>query len=322
MAYTDLMASPFSVVPGESQRPTLILIDGSSYVYRAYHAVPHLSNKQGTPTNAVYGFTNMLLKAIREAKPTHIALAFDRPGKTFRDEIYPEYKATRSAPPPDLIPQFDTVREVVEALNIPMLEAPGFEADDVIGTVATHAHERGYRVVIVTGDKDFMQFVGPEILIFDSMRDKWTGVAEVQEKLGILPGQVIDYMSLCGDSVDNVPGVPGVGPKTATQLIQKFSTLDELLAKVDTVERPKLRDSLRASVANIHRARQLVRIRLDAPIQVEPEELARRPPHLAEPRSSSRRSSSPGSSAICRERWASTARPPQPRRCRRSRPWR
>jgi DNA polymerase-1 len=276
------MASPFAVVPGESQRPTLILIDGSSYVYRAYHAVPHLSNKQGTPTNAVYGFTNMLLKAIRDAKPTHLAIAFDRPGKTFRDELYPEYKATRSAPPPDLVPQFETVREVVRALNIPMLESPGFEADDVIGTVAVRAREQGYRVVIVTGDKDFMQLVGPEIFLFDSMRDKWTGVPEVEEKLGIKPGQVIDYMSLCGDAVDNVPGVPGVGPKTATQLIQKFGTLDELLAKVDTVERPKLRDSLRASVENIQRARKLVSIRLDVPISVEPEDLARQPPHVAE----------------------------------------
>ncbi len=276
------MATPFAAVPGESQRPTLILIDGSSYVYRAYHAVPHLSNRQGTPTNAVYGFTNMLLKAIREAKPTHLAIAFDRPGKTFRDELYPEYKATRSAPPPDLVPQFDLVRQVVDALNIPMIEAPGFEADDVIGTVAVHARDKGFRVVIVTGDKDFMQLVGPEILLFDSMRDKWTGVPEVEEKLGLEPGQVIDYMSLCGDAVDNVPGVPGVGPKTATQLIQRFGTLDELRAKVDAVARPKLRDSLRASVENIRRARQLVSIRLDVPIAIGPDDLSRRPPHVAE----------------------------------------
>jgi DNA polymerase-1 len=276
------VAGPFAAIPGVSERPTLILIDGSSYVYRAYHAVPHLSNRQGIPTNAVYGFTNMLLKAIRDAKPTHLAIAFDRAGRTFRDDIDPQYKATRSEPPPDLIPQFDIVRQVVEALNIPMLEAPNFEADDVIGTVAARARDKGFRVVIVTGDKDFMQLVGPEILLFDSMRDKWTGAPEVEEKLGVGPDRVIDLMSLCGDSVDNVRGVPGVGPKTAAQLLQKFGSLDALMAQLDSVERPKLRESLRANLDTIQRARQLVRIRLDVPISVEPDDLGRKPAHLAE----------------------------------------
>ncbi|HUB06401.1 MAG TPA: DNA polymerase I [Myxococcales bacterium] len=278
------MASPFAAVPGASadSRPTLILIDGSAYIFRAYHAVPHLSNRQGVPTNAVYGFTNMLLKALREAQPTHVAIALDRDGDTFRHQIDPQYKANRSEPPDDLKPQFGLVRKVIEALNVPLLEVPGVEADDVIGTIAKRAHDKGFRVVVVTGDKDFMQLVGPDVLLFDSMRDKWTGPAEVVEKLGIGPERVIDLMSLCGDDVDNVPGVPGVGPKTAAQLIQRFGTLEQLLARLPEVERPKLRDSLGASVEGIRRARQLVTIRLDVPLDVQPEDLARRPPHTAE----------------------------------------
>ncbi|MHB8418333.1 MAG: DNA polymerase I [Myxococcales bacterium] len=263
-------------------RPTLILIDGSSYIFRAYHAVPHLSNRKGVPTNAVYGFTNMLLKALREARPTHVAMALDRDGHTFRHEIDPQYKANRSEPPDDLKPQFALVRQVIEALNVPLLEVAHVEADDVIGTVAMRAREKGFRVVVVTGDKDFMQLVGPDVLLFDSMRDKWTGPAEVLEKLGVGPERVIDLMSLCGDDVDNVPGVPGVGPKTAAQLIQRFGSLDALLARLSEVERPKLREALIASQDGIRRARQLVSIRLDVPLEVQPEDLARRPPHVAQ----------------------------------------
>ncbi len=274
--------SPFARLPGESTRPTLILIDGSSYVFRAYHAVPHLSNKKGVPTNAVYGFTNMLLKAIREAKPTHLGVALDRSEKTFREEIDPAYKANRAPAPADLVPQFGLVREVVQAMNIPLLELPGFEADDVLGTLAERAHAHGFRVVIVTGDKDFMQLVGPEILLFDSMRDKWTGPAEVLEKLGVPPERVIDLFSLCGDPVDNVSGVPGVGPKTAAQLLQRFGTLEALLARIDEVERPKLREALRANVEQVRLARRLVEIRRDVELPVEPEALERKPPQLAE----------------------------------------
>ena len=278
------MPTPFAAVPGAApgERPTLILIDGSSYVFRAYHAVPHLSNRKGVPTNAVYGFTNMLLKALREAKPTHVAIAFDREGDNFRHQIDPNYKANRTEAPDDLKPQFALVRQVVQALNVPLLEVPQVEADDVIGTVARRAHEKGFRVVVVTGDKDFMQLVGPDVLLFDSMRDKWTGPDEVVEKLGVGPDRVIDLMALTGDDVDNVPGVPGVGPKTAAQLLQRFGTLEELLARVQEVERPKLRDALARSVDGIQRARQLVTIRLDVPIDVQPEDLARRPPHVAE----------------------------------------
>ena len=276
------MASPLAAAVGAGDRPTLILIDGSSYVFRAYHAVPHLSNRKGVPTNAVYGFTNMLLKAMREGKPTHLAVAFDRDGRTFRDDIDPNYKATRSETPADLVPQFDLVRQVVAALNVPVLEAPHVEADDVIGTVAVRAREKGFRVVVVTGDKDFMQLVQPDLLLFDSMRDRWTGPREVEEKLGVGPDRVIDLMSLTGDQVDNVAGVPGVGPKTAAQLLQQFGTLDALLGRLDEVERPKLREALRGSVDAIHKARALVRIRLDVPVGVEPEALERRPANLAE----------------------------------------
>ena len=276
------MANPFAAARGQSDRPLLILIDGSSYVFRAYHAVPPLSNRHGVPTHAVYGFTNMLLKAIREARPTHLGVALDLAGPTFRSEIDPQYKATRKETPADLIPQFDLVRQVVRALNVPLLEVPGFEADDVLGTLAARAHADGFRVVLVTGDKDFMQLVGPEILLFDSMRDRWTGVAEVREKLGVDPDRVVDLMALCGDEVDNVPGVPGVGPKTAAQLVQRFGRVEDLLARISEVERPKLREALLASVDSIRRARRLVEIRLDVPLDVTPADLARRPPLLPE----------------------------------------
>ncbi|MHB1845040.1 MAG: DNA polymerase I [Deltaproteobacteria bacterium] len=276
------MVSPFAQVPGESERPTIILIDGSSYVFRAYHAVPHLSNKKGIATNAVYGFTNMLLKAIREARPTHLGVALDRSEKTFRSEIDPNYKANRPETPADLGPQFGLVRQLLEAMSIPLLEVPTFEADDVLGTLARRAHEQGFRVVLVTGDKDFMQLVGPEVLLFDSMRDKWTGPTEVVEKLGVPPDKAVDLFALCGDAVDNVPGVPGVGVKTAAQLLQRFGSLDGLLANLDAVDRPKLRESLRANVAQIRMARRLVEIRCDVELTVTPRDLERRPPRAAE----------------------------------------
>ncbi len=263
-------------------RPTLLLIDGSGYVFRAYHAVPHLSTRQGVPTNAVYGFTNMLLKAMRDAKPTHLAVAFDREGRTERQRIDPAYKATRAAPPDDLVPQFGLARRVVEALDVPLLEVAHVEADDVIGTVAVAARAQGFSVVIATGDKDFMQLVSDDLRLFDSMRDRWTGPKEVLERLGVGPERVIDFMSLCGDEVDNVAGVPGVGPKTAALLLNRFGTLEGILSHLDDLDRPKLREALRAGAETARRARELVRIRLDVPVGVAPDDLARRPARLGE----------------------------------------
>ena len=239
----------------EAARPTLLLIDGSSYIFRAYHAIPHLSTRKGVPTNAVYGFTTMLLKALREADPTHLAMVFDLNGSVHRTTIDPNYKATRSSPPDDLKPQFSLVRDVVRALAVPLLEISGVEADDIIATLAQKAKAEGFKVVIITGDKDFMQLVDDDVVLYDSMRDKWTGSKEVVEKLGVEPRQVVDYMALLGDAIDNVPGVPGVGPKTASQLIQQFGTLDELLAHLDKVGKEKLRTVLTAHVDGIRIAR-------------------------------------------------------------------
>jgi DNA polymerase-1 len=269
--------APFSEMPG-SDRPTLILVDASSYVYRAYHALPHLSTKQGIPTNAVHGFTNMVLKALREAAPTHLAMVFDAHGETFRSSIDANYKANRPAAPEDLVPQFGLVREVVRALNLPLLEEPGVEADDVIATLSRRAIAEGFRVVVVTGDKDFMQLVGPDLMLFDSMRDRWTDSKEVEERLGVRPDQVVDLMALTGDQVDNVPGVPGVGPKTAAQLIQQFGSLEKLLSSLPEVARPKLRQALEENAETARRARRLVALKEDVALPVTLESLRLKPP--------------------------------------------
>jgi DNA polymerase I len=269
--------APFSEMPG-SDRPTLILIDASSYVYRAYHAVPHLSTKLGVPTNAVHGFTSMVLKALREAAPTHLAMVFDAHGETFRSSIDANYKANRPAAPEDLVPQFGLVREVVRALNLPLLEESGVEADDVIATLGRRAIAEGFRVVVVTGDKDFMQLVGPDLVLFDSMRDRWTDAKEVEERLGVRPDQVVDLMALTGDQVDNVAGVPGVGPKTAAQLIQQFGSLEKLFAGLPEVARPKLRQLLEEHQETVRRARQLVSLKFDVPLPITLDSLRVKPP--------------------------------------------
>jgi DNA polymerase-1 len=264
------------------ERPTLTLIDGSSYIFRAYHAIPHLSTSRGVPTNAVYGFTLMLLKALREDNPTHVAIAFEKEGRSFRQAIDPQYKANRPDAPSDLVPQFALIREVVEALNVPVVEVPGYEADDVIATLTRDAVEKGFRVLVITGDKDFMQLVGEHVELYDSMADRRTGAAEVEERLGVKPEQVIDYMSLIGDPIDNIPGVPKVGPKTAAQLIQKFGNLDALLARLDELPISGLRgakgiaEQLRTHREQLERARKLVTLQEHLDLAVSPESLARR----------------------------------------------
>jgi DNA polymerase-1 len=268
--------------PAPDGRPTLLLVDGSGYVFRAYHALPHLSTKDGTPTNAVYGFTNMLLKALREADPSHLAVVFDLGGSAARSAIDPSYKQNRTVPPGDLAQQFPLVREVVRALDLPLLEIAGVEADDIIGTLARQGAQAGFRVVILTGDKDFMQIVSEDVWLYDSMRDRWTGPKEVQEKLGLRPEQVIDYMALLGDAVDNVPGVPGVGPKTASQLIQSFGTVDRLYGHLEEVQKEKLRALLAEHEGSVRRARQLVTLQTELALPVAPADLARKPPRTVE----------------------------------------
>src|SRR5512138_755879 len=205
--------------------PTLTLIDGSGFVYRAFHALPPLTTTKGQPTNAVYGFTTMLLKALRERAPTHVALVFDAAKTTFRHEIDPGYKASRPETPDDLRTQFPLVRDVARALRVPVIEEAHVEADDVIGTLACRAREQGWDVVVVTGDKDFAQLVDGQVSLYDPMaeasgRGGRTGPAEVEKKLGVRPDQVIEYMAILGDKIDDVPGIPGVGEVTATALVK------------------------------------------------------------------------------------------------------
>ncbi|MGA9524276.1 MAG: DNA polymerase I [Myxococcaceae bacterium] len=266
------------------QAPVLTLIDASGFIFRAYHAIQHLSTSKGVPTNAVYGFTRMILKTLREMDPTHVALAFDKESREGRQAIDPTYKANREGPPPDLVPQFELIRRVVEALNLPVLEVRGWEADDVIGTLTCRAKKQGFKVLVVTGDKDFVQLVDEDVRLFDPMHDKHTGPEDVKERLGITPPQMRDYLSLIGDAIDNVPKVPGIGPKTAAELLEQFGTVENLLQNLDQVKKPKIKAALEEHREQILRNLQLVAFRLDLPIEAEIESLVRRPIHEAQAR--------------------------------------
>ena len=257
--------------------PVLTLIDASSFIFRAYHAIPPLTTSKGVPTNAVLGFTRMVLKALKDLQPTHVALAFDKESRTERQKIDPNYKANREGPPEDLVPQFALIRKVVEVLNLPVLEVAGWEADDVIGTLAKTAKAEGFCVQVVTGDKDFIQIVDEDVRLFDPMKDVHTGPAEVKERLGIEPKQMRDYLALVGDAVDNVPKVPGIGPKTATELIQQFGDVDTLLARISEVKKPKIREAIAAHKDSLLMARQLVTFKTDLELNTTIAQLARRP---------------------------------------------
>jgi len=235
-------------MPNQPQR--LFLIDGSSYIYRAYYAIRHLNNSKGMATNAIYGFTNMLLKVVRDLKPDHLAVIFDSKGPTFRKEIYPEYKANRSAMPEDLVPQIPYIKKVVESFNMPGIEMPGFEADDIIATLAKRFAARGMDITVVTGDKDLMQIVDDRIHLLDTMKDKVYGPAEVAERFGGAD-KVIEVQALSGDSSDNIPGVPGIGEKTAKMLIDEYGDVETLLANLDQLK-GKRRENLE-NFANLAR---------------------------------------------------------------------
>src|SRR6266542_4698358 len=269
--------------------PTLTLIDGSGFIFRAYHAIPHLSTTKGVPTNAACGFTTMLLKALREHAPTHVALVFDAGRKSFRNEIDAGYKANRPEAPDDLKTQFPLVRDVARALSVPIVEEAGVEADDVIGTLACRARERGWDVVVVTGDKDFAQLVDAKVSLYDPMaeasgRGGWTGPAEVEKKLGVRPDQVIEYMAILGDKIDDIPGIPGVGEVTAAALVRHFGTAEEMLRRPEEIPTAVARggDRLKAKiVANAERIRtnrKLVELKCDLVLPFAPETFGRRPP--------------------------------------------
>ncbi|MFM2151789.1 MAG: polymerase [Pseudomonadota bacterium] len=258
--------------------PVLHLIDGSGYIFRAYHALPPLTTSKGVPTGAVRGFAAMLLKDLRQLKPTHVAVCMDLDSRGKRAEIYPEYKAHRPPPPEDLVPQFALVRDVVRALNVPMLELAGYEADDLIATLAKRAMADGFEVVVHSGDKDLMQLVKDgHCRFYDGLKDKWFEDAAVQEKWGVPPSQVGDLLALIGDKVDNVPGIPGVGEKTAAMLLAQFGSLDAVLERAEEIARPKLRESVLAHRDQVRLAKQLVTLDEAAPLDVPLEALARKP---------------------------------------------
>ena len=260
----------------------LILVDGSTFIFRAYHALPPLTRKSdGLPVGAVSGFCNMLWKLLQEGltpekgdEPTHMAVIFDHSAKTFRNEIYPEYKAQRPEPPEDLIPQFGLIREATRAFCVHCIEQEGFEADDLIATYARSAAADGARVTIVSGDKDLMQLIGPRVGMIDTMKNKVFGVDEVFEKFGVGPDKVIEVQSLAGDSVDNVPGVPGIGLKTAALLINEFGDLEALLAKADTIKQTKRRENLIAFADQARVSRKLVTLKDDVPVELPAQALA------------------------------------------------
>ena len=226
----------------KTERPTLFLIDGSNYIYRAFYAIRELSNSKGFPTNAIYGFTTMLMKLLKDWKPEYIAIAFDVKGPTFRHDSFEGYKATRKATPDTLIPQIPFIKDIVRGFSIPVLEQQGLEADDIIGTLAMKYAGQGMKTVIVSGDKDMMQLISDNIIMIDTMKDKTYNVEAVKERFGVGPEKVTEILGLAGDQSDNIPGVPGIGPKNAQRLIEEFGTVEGVLTNIDKVRNPKTRD--------------------------------------------------------------------------------
>ncbi|MGH7807115.1 MAG: 5'-3' exonuclease H3TH domain-containing protein, partial [Thermodesulfobacteriota bacterium] len=247
--------------------PLLYLIDGSSYIFRAYHAIKSLSTSKGFPTNAIYGFNSMIFKFLKDYNPKYLGLVFDSKGKTFRDEIYPLYKANRDEAPDDLNVQISKIFEAVEAFRVPQLQIEGYEADDIIGTIAKRMEEEGVSVVLVTGDKDFCQLVSEKVTLLDTMRNKKTGIKQVVEKFGVPPDRVTDVLALSGDTVDNIPGVRGIGEKTASELIRKFGSLDKLLDSINEIPQ-RQKELLEANRENAILSKELVTIKTDVPLTV------------------------------------------------------
>ena len=257
----------------------LFLVDGSGYIFRAYHALPPLTRKSdGLPVGAVSGFCNMLYKLIEDTKdefePTHLAVIFDASSKTFRNDIYPEYKAQRPEPPEDLRPQFALVRDAVRAFTVPSIEMMGFEADDLIATYARQAREAGARVTIVSSDKDLMQLVNDDVDMLDTMKMKTITHDQVVEKFGVPPEKVVEVQALAGDSVDNVPGVPGIGIKTAAQLIEDYGDLETLLARANEIKQPKRRENLIQFADQARISKRLVTLDDKVPVEVPVEQMA------------------------------------------------
>ena len=243
-----------------SKHKTFYLVDGSSYIFRAFFGVRQLSTSKGFPTNALYGFINMLQKVIREEKPDYLVVAFDSPDKTFRHKIYPDYKANREAPPEELAKQFPYFEPLVQAYGLSSVRRPGFEADDIIGTLAKKGIQEGLEVVIVSGDKDMMQLISPNVYMLDTMKNKKFMDKEVVEKFGVQADKVVEVMGLMGDSSDHIPGVAGIGPKIAAELIQKFGSIESLYKRINEVEKKKVKEKLEHDKENAFMSRELVSI--------------------------------------------------------------
>jgi len=261
----------------DATRPPLILVDGSSYLYRAFHALPPLTNSHGEPTGAVRGVINMLRRLLDDYRPDQVAVVFDARGKTFRDDLYAEYKANRPSMPDELAAQVEPLHALVRALGLPLLQVPGVEADDVIGTLATQASAAGLDTVISTGDKDFAQLVDGHVTLINTMTNSLLDPAGVEAKFGVPPERIIDFLALVGDTSDNVPGVPKCGPKTAVKWLTAYGSLDNLVAHADEIK-GKVGESLRTSLDQLELARELVTIRCDVPLDATPADLGKRAP--------------------------------------------
>ncbi len=249
-------------------RPVLYLIDGSSYIFRAYYAIRNLTTSDGFPTNAVYGFSSMLFKFVKDFNPEYVAMVFDAKGKNFRNDIYADYKANREEAPDDLVPQIEKIHDVVNAFSFPLIIKEGYEADDLIGTIAKTNGEKGVEVIIVTGDKDFCQLVSDNVTLLDTMKNKKTDTEEVIKKYGVPPEKILDLLALCGDKVDNIPGVRGIGEKTASKLIKEYGSLENLYNNLQKLTK-KQRSMLESSRDDAFMSKELVTIRTDVDIETD-----------------------------------------------------
>jgi DNA polymerase-1 len=275
------MSQQTQTCPAPNRRDRLILVDGSSFLFRAYHAIPPLTNAKGEPTNAVYGVSNMLRKLIADYHSDYITVVFDAPGKSFRNELYDQYKAHRPAMPDDLRVQIAPLHNLIRAMGLPLIIEPGVEADDVLGVLAQHAEQQGYDVIISTGDKDMAQLVTEHIILENTMSNTRMDIQGVIDKFGVRPEQVIDYLALIGDTVDNIPGVPKVGPKTAAKWLEQYQTLENLIAHANEIA-GKIGENLRASLEQLPLSKQLTTIKCDLDLPYTIEDLKQQPMDKAE----------------------------------------
>jgi DNA polymerase-1 len=278
------MSQQTQTCPEHSRRERLILVDGSSFLFRAYHAIPPLSNAKGEPTNAIYGVSNMLRKLLADYQSDYVTVVFDAPGKTFRNDLYDQYKAHRPPMPDELRVQIEPLHQLIRAMGLPLIIEPGVEADDVLGALAQHAAQQGFSVVISTGDKDMAQMVTEHIILENTMSNTRMDIQGVIDKFGVKPEQIVDYLALMGDTVDNIPGVPKVGPKTAAKWLEQYQTLENIIANADKIS-GKIGENLRASLDLLPLSKQLTTIKCDLDLPFDMDDLKRQPADKAKLRS-------------------------------------